>query len=808
MRGRGGRGSSEADSTKPNKSNISKVQRIPVLYPPTSPEHDTTQNGVQVVKEALINRFSLHYGRRGRFIADDEYFEAPMPDAPEVEYDPHDIHSMIFWDAHKIACAEVIKEGLRAESQKVEWFAFIVSILSPASKDLVEAEDEWEDVEERQDSLELWRIIERTHLTRITGSTDIDRYNAMEAYNACKQERHESISDYKKRFERAVSALERVQHPDLPIGRMRVIKWIRGLYDKHQEWKNRVINILQEGGDPPDSLEDAIRSVRNYVPMQSTRKDYGTSDAPSTVQTSTKTQRKSESKDRCDAENTRVHVAAGKGKKESKKSVSDKKTQKNKNDDEDNMQQSSEADSMKECFTCGKVGHTSFKCPLKDQIHQLVREGKIHVVTPVFFQGKSSDAILGPMDVLLDDGANVSVYYNEELLSNIREAGYFEVSGIGPGVVSRTKVGDTSDFGTVRYMPEGRANILCFDDVAELYPITWDQANREFRVQTASGTYTFRRTGKLYVCDFSQPPEPLRDEDIVLLATVSDNEKLYCRRDVAQARRARDLEARLAYVPAPELRKILNSGAVIECPVTSVDVSTAEKIYGAAVPGLKGRTVRSKPFDGRTVEPAAELVDKTLHMHMDVMYINAHPFLLGVYMPINLTVVTTLEGSSRKQCIRAAVEEQLYMVEQKGYTVTTIHCDNEFRDEQVCAAAANRSIDFNIVGPGQHEPVSERKIRLVKERTRAVLHSLPYALPSKLLRYLVLFVVFCLNIIPVRTNGMYVSPKELLTGRKVNYKRDLRFRFGEYIQATTPNLVSNSCNRGLMETLHSYRQGM
>ena len=795
--GRGGHGSTTADSTKTVKSTFSMVQGIPVLYPPTSSEHDATKNGVQIVKEALINHFSLHYGRRGRFIADDEYFVAPMPDAPDVDYDPHDIQSMIFWDAYKIACAEVVKEGLRVESEKVEWFALIVSILSPSSKDLVEAEQEWEDIEERQDPLELWRIIERTHLTRITGSTDIDRYNAMEAYNACRQERHESISEYKRRFERAVSALERVQHPDLPIGRMRVIKWIRGLNDKNQEWKNKVINLLQEGGDPPDSLEDAVRSVRNYVPMQQSRRDYDASDTPSTVfvakeERTTKGNKKSASNDRSDAGNVQVHATTGKGKKDKNKSVPDKKVQKHENANEDGQQQSPDPDDKKGCYTCGKLGHTSFKCPLRDQIHQLVREGKIHVVTPIFLQERSDDAILGPMDVLLDDGANVSVYYNEELLSNIRDAEYFEVSGIGPGVVSSTKVGDTDDFGTVRYMPEGRANVLCFDDVADLYPVTWDQANREFRVETPSGTYTFKRRGKLYVCDFSQPPEPLRDRDVVLLATVSDNEKLYCRRDVVQARRARDLEARLAYVPAAELRKILNSGAVIECPVTSVDVSKAEKIYGAAVPGLKGRTVRRTPMDGRTIEPASEAVDKVLHMHMDVMYVNSHPFLLGVFMPINLTVATVLEGSSRRKNIRAAVEEQLYIVEQKGFFITTIHCDNEFRDEQVNAAAANRNINFNVAGPGQHEPVSERKIRLVKERTRAVLHSLPYSLPSKLLRYLVLFVVFCLNIIPVKTNGMYVSPKELLTGRKVNYKRDLRFQFGEYIQATTPNVISNS----------------
>ena len=119
MRGRSGRGHAEADFKRDIKPKLALVDGVPVLYPPTSPEHDATRNGVQIVKEALITRFSLQYGRKGRFIADDEYFETPMPDAPEVDYDPHDVQSMIFWDAYKIACAEVVREGLKAESQKV-----------------------------------------------------------------------------------------------------------------------------------------------------------------------------------------------------------------------------------------------------------------------------------------------------------------------------------------------------------------------------------------------------------------------------------------------------------------------------------------------------------------------------------------------------------------------------------------------------------------------------------------------------------------------------------------------------------------
>eukprot|EP01038_Epipyxis_sp_PR26KG_P020242 gene20242-28644_t len=36
------------------------------------------------------------------------------------------------------------------------------------------------------------------------------------------------------------------------------------------------------------------------------------------------------------------------------------------------------------------------------------------------------------------------------------------------------------------------------------------------------------------------------------------------------------------------------------------------------------------------------------------------------------------------------------------------------------------------------------------------------------------------------------SPKELLTGRKINFDTDLRVGFGDYVHATAPNIVKNS----------------
>ena len=68
--------------------------------------------------------------------------------------------------------------------------------------------------------------------------------------------------------------------------------------------------------------------------------------------------------------------------------------------------------------------------------------------------------MLGPYDVLLDDEANISIFWNKELLKDICIGERFFIEGIGPQSISMNLVGDTKDFSTVKHMPDWRANIL------------------------------------------------------------------------------------------------------------------------------------------------------------------------------------------------------------------------------------------------------------------------------------------------------------------------------------------------------------
>ena len=83
-------------------------------------------------------------------------------------------------------------------------------------------------------------------------------------------------------------------------------------------------------------------------------------------------------------------------------------------------------------------------------------------------------------------------------------------------------------------------------------------------------------------------------------------------------------------------------------------------------------------------------------------------------------------------------------------------------------------IVLDTSGPGQHVPVIERKIQLVKERVRAHVNNLPYV-KTRLLR--TIFVLFCvsrINMQPSRMSTSRMSPIEQFTGMKNDAARDLR----------------------------------
>jgi hypothetical protein len=100
---------------------------------------------------------------------------------------------------------------------------------------------------------------------------------------------------------------------------------------------------------------------------------------------------------------------------------------------------------------------------------------------------------------------------------------------------------------------------------------------------------------------------------------------------------------------------------------------------------------------------------------------------------------------------------------------------------------------LNLTAANEHEPFVERRIRVIKERVRAVRHSLPFKqLPRKLVAHMVLHCTKLLNFVPTKSGiSMTLSPKAIMSGEQIDYQ-DYNLPFGSYCQVHEDTQPRNS----------------
>jgi hypothetical protein len=91
-----------------------------------------------------------------------------------------------------------------------------------------------------------------------------------------------------------------------------------------------------------------------------------------------------------------------------------------------------------------------------------------------------------PLEVLLDNQANISIVH-PRLLKNVRDSEHqVRVKGVGGVQLIVDKVGDLDGFFQVYASENITLNVLCFADVEDKYAITYEKG-RAFTVHLADG---------------------------------------------------------------------------------------------------------------------------------------------------------------------------------------------------------------------------------------------------------------------------------------------------------------------------------
>ena len=377
--------------------------------------------------------------------------------------------------------------------------------------------------------------------------------------------------------------------------------------------------------------------------------------------------------------------------------------------------------------------------------------------------------------VLLDNQSSVHVFCNPEFVGNVRKAGrQLELESNG-GKLPISSIADVDGFEkSVWFSEDAMTNILSLSQVKQEYDVSYD--GDDFIIHRAKRGYpdmVFKpHSSGLHVLDVN---DSRSQASYSFVETVAENMQLFTKRQVASAQQARDLQAGLGFPSVQDYKWIVKANMLKDCPVISQDVDVALKVWGNQVPMLKGKTVRRKPpvvtEDVVQVPKEIRLLHRRVTLVIDIFFVNKIPYFATLSLRICFLSVTHM--SDRKvPTIFKALKSMHNFYLQRGFQIVFIKGDGEFKPLQdLIQSELYGGPILNLASANEHVPEIERKIRVIKERVRAVRYSVPCnALPQLVTTHSVLFVTKQLNLFPVKGGILGWSPKQIMTGEVVHYK--------------------------------------
>ena len=161
----------------------------------------------------------------------------------------------------------------------------------------------------------------------------------------------------------------------------------------------------------------------------------------------------------------------------------------------------------------------------------------------------------------------------------------------------------------------------------------------------------------------------------------------------------------------------------------------SEKIYGANIGALKGKTTRNRPTPVKNdlAEVPPELIEqhRELIYYMNVMYVNNMPMLTGIDRILRYRILVPLTSRVAEEIYRA-VDVVFRHNNTSGFMITDINCDGEF-NTLMYEVDDKLRIAMNYTSKGQHVIKAERNNCTIGERIKSTYHNLPYKIISRIM---------------------------------------------------------------------------
>jgi hypothetical protein len=251
-----------------------------------------------------------------------------------------------------------------------------------------------------------------------------------------------------------------------------------------------------------------------------------------------------------------------------------------------------------------------------------------------------------------------------------------------------------------------------------------------------------------------------------------------------RSKRARKALGLVGYPSTKDFKHMMSSNMIENFPVTSIDVTNANKLFGPDLATLKGNTVVITPppvvTDYVQIPKDIMSLNRNVTLVIDIMFVNGLPFMVSIYRKIKSTTVKYLHGRNQNHLVKS-IRKIINLYRQRGFTVDTALTDREFE----CLRANLPELNLNTTAAREHVPDVERQIRVLKERSRAIGSTLPFkVIPGRIIIELVYYAAFWLNAFPPSSGvSTFYSPRTIMTGTALEFAKHCKIPFGAYAEA-------------------------
>ena len=511
------------------------------------------------------------------------------------------------------------------------------------------------------------------------------------------------------------------------------------------------------------------------------------------------------------------------------------------------------------CYCCGKKGHLSNTCDLREKIpkeqwavkkgmamlcnegnaekesdeneencdgqscgkHKKKSKDNVHWSSAQFHSlsgsnyGQREHITTDSMDdvILLDTGATFTSVKNQDIIANLQKAQTPIEMKTNVGTRRIETVGELPGFDNkVWYDKKSVANIFSFAELANQHRITYDsEKGDEFNIHYGNSIIKFPRSAEgLYyyrVSDnYKKTIKDMQGHNFVEM--IKENMEGYSKEEIERARRARKLYHSIGAPSIKNFKYLIKSNQIRNCPVTTIDIENAEKIFGKDVAYIKGKTTRSKPrmtrYDEIEVPKEIRNKAKNITLYIDVMYINGIRFLTSISHPLYYRMSQHLEDTTKGSFYKA-LDKVLRRHNSGGYKIKRIECDGEFKS-MMDDVKDDLNVEMNYCNPQEHVSVAERNNRTLKEAFRVMLYRSGYSvLPKTMIVALGEYVAEYYNMFPAKHGvSEYYSPNMLVAQKALDYEKHCKHEFGEYVQATNQNNPTNTMQARSIDGIYLY----